>query len=165
MLYLDNSSEYTGKVFLNYLHKHGIKHLPSPPYTPEYNRVAEHYNCMIMKMTCAMLFSANITSAFWAEALAVAVYINNCSSTKVNDGCMLYELWTGHKPHLGHLYPFGCPIYLLKLPHQCSKLTSKSNKGLYLGLAGDMLHHCIWVKALCTVTTSHVVIFIKPAAA
>lgn len=106
----------------------------------------------------------NITSAFCAEALTVAVYISNHSSTKANNGCTPYELWTGLKPHLSHLHPFGCPIYLLKPPHQCSKLMPKSNKGLYLGPAGDTSHHCIWVKASCTVTTSRDVVFVKPAA-
>ncbi len=115
-------------------------------------------------MTCAMLLSANITSAFWAEALTVAVYINNHSSTKANDSHTPFELWTENKPHLSHLHPFSCSIYLLKLPYQHSKLTSKSNKGLYLGPAGDTSHHHIWVKASCTVTTSCNVIFIKPVA-
>ncbi len=91
-LHLDNGSKYTGKVFLNYLCKHSIKHLPSLPYTPEYNGVAKCYNHMIMKMTCAMLLSANVTSAFWAEALAVVVYINNCSSTKANNSHTPFEL-------------------------------------------------------------------------
>ncbi len=163
MLCLDNGGEYTGKVFLDYLCKHSIEHLPSPPYTPEYNGVAECYNCTIMEMTCAMLLSVNVTSAFWVKALAVVVYINNCSSTKANDGCMPFELWTGNKLCLSHLCPFGCPVYLLKLLHQCSKLMSKSNEGLYLGPAGDMLHHCIWVKVSCTVTTSYDVSFVKPA--
>ncbi len=142
-LHSDNSSEYTSKVFLNYLCKHGIKHSPSPPYTLEYNGVAEHYNRTIMEMTHAMLLSVNVTSAFWAEALTVVVYINNHSSTKANNSCTPFKLWTGNKPCLSHLCPFGCPVYLLKLLHQCSKLTSKSNKGLYLGPTSDMLHHCI----------------------
>ncbi len=142
-LRLDNSSEYTGKVFLDYLCKHGIKHSPSLPYTPEYNGVAERYNRTIIEMTHAMLLSANITSAFWAEALAVAVYINNHSSTKANNSCTPFELWTRNKLCLSHLCPFGCPVYLLKLLHQCSKLISKSNERLYLGPAGDMSHHCI----------------------
>ncbi len=166
MLHLDNSGKYTGKVFLDYLckhHRYNIKHLPSLPYTSEYNKVAEHYNCMIIEMTCAMLLSINVTSAFWMEALAVVVYINNCSSTKANNGCMPFELWTGNKPYLSHLCLFGCFVYLLKLPHQHSKLMSKSNEGLYLGLTGDMLHHCIWVKVSCTVTTSCDVSFVKPA--
>ncbi len=163
MLHSDNGSEYTGKVFLNYLCKHGIKHSPSLPYTPEYNGVTKHYNYTIMEMTHAMLLSANVTSAFWAEALTVAVYINNHSSTKANNSRTPFELWTGNKLCLSHLHPFSCPVYLLKLPHQRSKLMSKSNKGLYLGPAGDTLHHCIWVKASHTVTTSCDVSFVKPA--
>ncbi len=163
ILHSDNSSEYTNKVFLNYLHKHNIKHLPSPPYTLEYNRVTEHYNCTIIEMTCAMLLSVNVTSAFWAEALTVAVYINNHSSTKANNGHMPFELWTGNKLRLSHLCLFSCPVYLLKLPHQHSKLMSKSNKGLYLGPTGDTSYYHIWVKVSCTITTSHDVSFVKPA--
>ncbi len=84
MLCSDNSGEYTGRVFLDYLCQQGIKHSPSPPYTPEYNRVAERFNCTIMKMIHTMLLSTDVTSVFWAEALSLAVYINNHSSTKAN---------------------------------------------------------------------------------
>ncbi len=125
--------------------------------------MAESFNRTIREMTCAKLLSADVTSAFWAEALSVAVYINNRSSTKANEGRTPSELWTGRNPQLSHLHPFGSLEDLLKPPHQRNKLSSRSSEGLYLGPAGDTSLHHIWVKASRTVTVSRDVIFIKHA--
>ncbi len=123
------------------------------------------FNRTIMEMTCAMLLSADVSSAFWAEALSFVVFVNNCASTKANQSKSPYELWIGSKLRLKYLHPFGCPVYLLKPLHQWSKLSPKSSEGIYLGPAGDTSFHRIWVKASRIVTTSCDVIFIKPAAA
>jgi len=46
-------------------------------HTPQYNEVAKCFNRTMLDMVCTMLFDANMSKGFWAEALATALYINN----------------------------------------------------------------------------------------
>jgi len=84
----DGGGEFAGGSFQEVLKDHGIEFDPSPPYSPEFNRVAEHFNRDIVSMVRAMLAGAG----FWAEALQYAVCILNATPTKANYGVSLAEL-------------------------------------------------------------------------
>jgi len=123
----DGGGEFAGGPFQEVLKDHGIAFEPSPPYTPEFNGVAEHFNRDIVSMVRAMLAGANMCTGFWEEALQYAVCILNATPTKSNNGiCNLVyvispiELWDGKPPRLAHLRPFGAHAYLHIPEEQCN---------------------------------------------
>ena len=65
------------KVFEDYLISKGIRHQLTIAHTPEQNCVAEHMNRTLMESARAMMSHANLASSFWAEAVAIAVYLRN----------------------------------------------------------------------------------------
>jgi len=67
--------QFAGGLFQEVLKGHSIKFEPSPPYTPEFNGVTEHFNRDIVSMVKSMLAGANMSTGFWAEALQYAVCI------------------------------------------------------------------------------------------
>ena len=64
-----------------------------------------------MEIVCSMLIDAKLPHKFWAEALFIAVYIRNRSSTKVVKSMTPFEVWTKKKLKVGHLHVFGCDAY------------------------------------------------------
>jgi transposase InsO family protein len=50
---------------------------PAPPYTPQFNGVAERFNRTVVSTARALLIDANLPKSFWAEAVNFATYLNN----------------------------------------------------------------------------------------
>ncbi|MHB1955506.1 MAG: DDE-type integrase/transposase/recombinase, partial [Sulfobacillus sp.] len=155
----DQGGEYMGHDFQAYLQRHGIEHRPSPAYTPEFNGVAERFNRTILNMVRSMLFDADLTRGFWAEAALTAVYINNCLPTKANGGKSPHELWTGQLPRLDHIHVFGCRAHLLIPSSLCDKLQPRCRNVIYMGPASHGSHHRVWNPATKTLSESRDVIF------
>jgi transposase InsO family protein len=155
----DHGGEYTGKLAQTFLRSAGIEHVPSPPYTPEYNGVAERFNHTIVEMARAMLFASDLPWSFWAEAIQTGVHIHNRSPTKANNNCSPHQVWLGSPPGLLHLHPFGACAHLLLPPHKCDKLVPRSVDARYLRPAHDPTIHRMWVPGSRTTTMSHNVVF------
>jgi len=45
--------------------------------------------------------------------VAYAAYVRNRSHTQALPGMTPYQAWTGAKPHIGHLQPFGASVWIL----------------------------------------------------
>jgi hypothetical protein len=73
-LWLDHGGEYIGHEVQALLHSKGITHALSPPYTPQYNRVAKQFNHSIMEMARALLFSSKLPCSFWARRQSPLLY-------------------------------------------------------------------------------------------
>ncbi len=58
------------------------------------NQVTKQFNYTIIEMTCVMLLSTDVLSAFWAKVLSFAIYVNNCTSTKAKHLLGLYMCLT-----------------------------------------------------------------------
>jgi hypothetical protein len=156
---LDHGGEYTGKLAQTFLLSAGIEHMPSPPYTPKYNSVAEHFNCMIIKMARAMLFASDLPWLFWAEAIQTGMYIHNWSPTKANSNHSPHEVWLSSPPGLSHLHPFSAHTHLLLPPHKQDKLTPQSMDTHYLRPTHNPTIHHMWIPSSHTTTMSHNVVF------
>lgn len=76
-------------------------------YTPHQNGVSKRKNRMLLEKVCAMVANAKTLAYLWAEAIATASYITNCSFIRTNLGVMLYEQLWGKKSNLLHLLIFG----------------------------------------------------------
>ena len=102
----DNGKEYVNATVKKHLNKHGIVHQKSNAYTPEQNGMAKRANRSIVERARCMLYMAKLAKHFWAEAVAMAVYLLNRSPTKGNE-VTPEEAWTGKKPNLSHIRIFG----------------------------------------------------------
>lgn len=69
-----------------------------------------------------MLVHANLPNMFWGDAILTIAYILNRVPSKSVTSTP-YKLWTGRKPDLGHLHPWGT-IGFVHIP---SQLTGKLN--------------------------------------
>jgi hypothetical protein len=70
---------------------------------------------------------------YWAEAVAIAVYIMNRTPTAGVHGMTPEEKYSGGKPDLSHLKVFGCIAYVHVLDELQTKLDSKAEKCVFIG--------------------------------
>ena len=96
----DNGGEYLSKEFRAYLKSKGQL---TVPHSPEQNGVAERMNRTLMEMA-----HAGLPDKYWTEAVDVAAYIRNRTSTSSIKGYKTpLQVWSGEKPNIGHLKVFG----------------------------------------------------------
>jgi hypothetical protein len=70
---------------------------------------------------------------YWAELVAIAVYIMNRTPTAIVHGMIPKEKYSGRKLDLSHLKVFGCIAYV-HVPNELqTKLHSKVEKCVFIG--------------------------------
>ena len=81
-------------------------------YSPQQNGVSEQLNRTLLEAARLMLSHADLSNAYWAEAVATATYLRNRMVTSaLKSGQTPYQLWYGKKPSLRHVRVFGCTVY------------------------------------------------------
>ena len=97
----DNGGESQG-AFQSLLAELGIKHERTPPYTPQYNGVAERTLVLLRDKTVALLrgVAEGASERLWAEAMAYACDMSTkCVTGSLDHDKTLYEMWHGRPPH------------------------------------------------------------------
>jgi hypothetical protein len=79
-----------------------------------------------------MLNEKNLPNYFWAEAVAIIVYIMNRTPTVAVHGMTPKEKFIGKKLHVSHLRVFSCITYVHVLDEKRSKLDSKAEKCIFI---------------------------------
>lgn len=106
VLRLDNAGEFKAvedELRTNY----GIRIEWTTPYTPEQNGVSERLNRTLISLARAMLIDAQLPYKFWGEAVKAVCYIRN--RTNIGPGGLTpEEAFTGKRPGIMHLKPWGC---------------------------------------------------------
>ena len=105
----DGSSEQRPRPFAKYLKESGIVPQYTMPGSPIMNVVAERRNRALKDMVRSLISHSTLPKSLWGEALKTAANILNRVPTKATVKTP-YEIWTGRKPSLKHLYVRGCPI-------------------------------------------------------
>ncbi|GFS81546.1 copia protein [Trichonephila clavipes] len=106
----DGGLEFCNKDMDNFLTELGIKHEVTNSYTPEMNGVAERFNLTALDGIKTLLKSSEVPHKFWGEALLCFTYAWNRICHK--DGNKTpFEKYSGRKPSVLHLKPFGCLAY------------------------------------------------------
>ena len=105
----DGGGEYE-KETAAFMKSQGIEPLPSAPYSPESNGIAERLNRTLNEMVRAMLFQANMPQSFWGEAIIAAAEIKNLLPHAALDFKTPYEVFFGKHPSYDHIKPFGCLV-------------------------------------------------------
>jgi hypothetical protein len=77
------------------------------PYTPEQNGVSERANRTLVSLARAMLIDSGLPYKFWGEAVKTACYLRNRTPSGPG-GVTPEEAFTGRRPGIRHLVPWGC---------------------------------------------------------
>lgn len=129
----NGTGEYNNRLFTDFLSTDGISFEPSAPYTQNQNGVSERAIRTIVEKARTMLLNARLSEGFWEEAVRTAVYLKNRSPTKAVDSITPSEAWTGQRPNLDHLRPFGCDACAFIHPDLRTKWDSKMKSSIFLG--------------------------------
>ncbi|GFU81043.1 retrovirus-related Pol polyprotein from transposon TNT 1-94 [Trichonephila clavipes] len=105
----DEEATYKEKLDLQ-LRELGIKHEVTNSYTPEMNGVAERFNLTALDGIKTLLKSSEVPHKFWGEALLCFTYAWNRICHKDSNKTP-FEKYSGRKPSVLHLKPFGCLAY------------------------------------------------------
>ena len=128
----DNGGEYFNSDFNKFL-KEGIKHQSTAPHYPQQNCVAERCNRILVEKAKSVLFDANLSKNYWAEAVNHAVYLKNRSPSRAVAGSTPEEKWSGNPIDLSNLKIFGCKAYSLIHKTERNKLDPKSKPMIFTG--------------------------------
>ena len=132
---LDNAGENLSDEMKTFCAEKGVEIITTTAYTPEQNGKAERKNRTLVEMVRSMLADSGLGQQYWQEALKMATYLRNRSPTKANGGAMTpIEMFTGSKPNLRFVKPFGTIGYIYINAHRRGKLDSKAEKGRLVGM-------------------------------
>ena len=95
----DRGREYLSQEFEDHLKSCGIISQLTPPYTPQWNGVAERRNRTLLDMVRSMMCRVTLPLSFWGDALETAAFMLNRVPTKSIEKTP-FEIWTGKKPNL-----------------------------------------------------------------
>ncbi|GFT18956.1 retrovirus-related Pol polyprotein from transposon TNT 1-94 [Trichonephila clavipes] len=140
----DGGLEFCNKDMDNFLTELGIKHEITNSYTPEMNGVAERFNLTALDGIKTLLKSSEVPHKFWGEALL-------CFTNAWNRICHKdskktpFEKYSGRKPSVLHLIPFGCLAYA-GVPKQIrKKFDMRAKMGIMMGYAQRTKGYRIWL--------------------
>jgi hypothetical protein len=124
--------EFTAVHFHEYFAELGVRRELTAPYTPQQNGVVERWNQTVVRTAQSMLKAKNLPGIFWGEAVTVAVYTLNRTTTKGNGGKTPYELWVGCTLAVHHLRTFRCVAHV-KTMGNLKKLDDRSKTVIFIG--------------------------------
>jgi transposase InsO family protein len=93
-----NRGEYSSSQFVDFCAHAGIKRQMIVPYNPQQNGVVERKKRAISGATRSMLHDHSLPLYLWAEANAIAVYLQNMSPHRILGKMTLEEAFTGRRP-------------------------------------------------------------------
>ncbi|GFW20905.1 retrovirus-related Pol polyprotein from transposon TNT 1-94 [Trichonephila clavipes] len=140
----DGGLEFCNKDMDNFLTELGIKHEVTNSYTPEVNGVAERFNLTVLDGFETLLKSSEVPHKFWGEALLCFTYAWNRICHKDSNQTP-FEKYSGRKPSVLHLKPFGCLAYA-GVPKQIrKKFDMRAKMGIMMGYAQRTKGYRIWL--------------------
>ena len=155
----DRDGEFSSTAFLRYLSDNNIRRELTTSYTPEQNAVVERSNRTIMEGVRSSLYHSQLPLSFWAEAVVYIVYTLNRTCSRVHGQQTPFELYTGIKPSLSHLCPFGCPVYVYIPAQLHKKLDAKSRRGIFVGYSDESKGYRVWDPTKKQVVTTRDLVF------
>ncbi|GFW57313.1 retrovirus-related Pol polyprotein from transposon TNT 1-94 [Trichonephila clavipes] len=140
----DGGLEFCNKDMDNFLTELGIKHEVTNSYTPEMNGVAERFNLTALDGIKTLFKSSEVPHKFWGEALLCFTYAWNRICHKDSNKTP-FEKYSGRKPSVLHLKPFGCLAYA-GVPKQIrKKFDMRAKMGIMMGYAQRTKGYRIWL--------------------
>lgn len=115
--------------------RRGIIFEPTSPHTPEQHGMVERMNRTIKEKIGILLRESGLPAGMWSEAFQTAIYLTNRTASPGRDKTP-YEEWTGRKPNLSVLHPFGCLAFVKVLgrkPNGKNNFDPKAVPGVLVG--------------------------------
>lgn len=106
-IFSDQGSEFKNVDLSSFISNLGTSHEMSNVRTPEQNGLIERENRTIIEAARTLIYQANLTAEYWAEAVNTSVYLLNRVPNSRNPDTTPYELWHCRKPSLANLHKFG----------------------------------------------------------
>lgn len=140
----DNGGEFCNRQFEEQFNDLGIKFELTNSYTPEQNGSVERLNFTIMDGVKAMLEESGMSREFWPEAVLTFTYVWNrtCHTGQTKTPI---ELFSGNKPSVKHLKPFGTVAYVGVPKQKRVKLDNRAKKGFMVGYALRTRGYRVWI--------------------
>lgn len=143
ILQTDGGGEYISKEFKDFLKLKGIHHEMTVRDTPEQNGIAERMNCTLCESGRAMLFHAELSKGFWAEAINTAVYTRNRLITSATGETPYFRCF-GEAADVSHLRVFGCMAFAHVPDDKRLKFDKKAWKLRFMGYADNEKGYRLW---------------------
>ncbi|GFW86591.1 copia protein [Trichonephila clavipes] len=140
----DGGLEFCNKDMDNFLTELGIKHGVTNSYTPEMNGVAERFNLTALDGIKTLLKSSEVPHKFWGDALLCFTYAWNRICHKDSNKTP-FEKYSGRKPSVLHLKPFGCLAYAGEPKQIKKKFDIRTKMGIMMGYAQRTKGYRIWL--------------------
>ena len=97
-------------------------------------------------MARTMLLESGLSKGFWAEAVNIACYIQNCVFLRSKLKKTPYELWKGRKPNISYFHIFRSDCFILNTKDNLSKFDPKSDPGIFLGYSSVSKTYRVYYK-------------------
>ncbi|MBW0561403.1 hypothetical protein O181_101118 [Austropuccinia psidii MF-1] len=81
-------------------------------YSPKPNPISERGNRETSEKARALLFTSNLPSPFWGEAVFTSTFLENIIPCSTINNKTPFELWNKSKFDLSQLRTFGCRFYV-----------------------------------------------------
>jgi len=137
-----------------------ITYNTSPPYTKEFNGLAERNIRTVKETTECQLDESHLPDTLYSYSVSYAAYIKNRlwhPFLKMSP----FEARFGFKPDLTKIHPFGCLIYvhLSKEERQRAKTRNQGEPAIFLGFKGEesKIVICFSLRSRRTLERYHVV--------
>nr|GFC16981.1 integrase, catalytic region, zinc finger, CCHC-type, peptidase aspartic, catalytic [Tanacetum cinerariifolium] len=132
----DNGTEFKNHRLKVYFDSVGISHQMSYVRTPQQNGVVERRNRTLVEAARTMLIFSRALLFLWAEAIATACFIQNCSIIHRCFNKTPYELINGRKLDISFLYVFGALCYPKNNREDIGKLGAIGDIGFFISYCG-----------------------------
>ena len=154
-IHLDGGSEFIGEELKLFCEQRGIEFLPSPPYDPTRNGVAEREVRTSKDIGTTLLEHARLSHEYWWYAVKHSVYVWNRTHLSSETGVTPYEAFRGRSPSVEHLGVFGCDAFAFVQEHERDDgaLPRKMQPCMYLG--HDPLKNCAVVMYVPSKKIAH----------
>nr|GEV42238.1 retrovirus-related Pol polyprotein from transposon TNT 1-94 [Tanacetum cinerariifolium] len=153
LLHMD-FTEFKNKNLAKFFDEVGITQQFSAARTPQQNGVVERRNRTLVEAARTMLTFANLPSFLWAEAIAIACFIQNHSIIHKHFDKTPYELMNKRKPNIKFFRMFGCRCYILNDYEDVGKLKAKRDIGVFVGYSKESAAFKIYNKRTCKIHES-----------
>nr|GEX63216.1 hypothetical protein [Tanacetum cinerariifolium] len=120
-------TEFLNKTLSTYFKEEGIEHQTFTPRTSEKNEVVKRRNHTLVEAARTMLSASKRHLFFWAEAIAIACYIQNRSIIIPTHEKTAYHIINDMKSLIRHLHIFGCTCYLTRDGKKLDKMKEKGD--------------------------------------
>jgi hypothetical protein len=130
----DGGGEYRNQALDGLLAARGVLREFTATGSSFQNAHVERYIRTIRESSGACLSRSGLGDAFWAEAMAYAVFVRN-RLPAAGDRPAPYHASKGQPPSLRLLHPFGCLAMVRVAAPRKSSLTTRSRPAVYLGPA------------------------------